>query len=195
MRRELSVLRQPTVLLAIATTVFASASVFTFFTYIVPLLEQVTGFTPSDVTLILFMIGVGLTIGITLGGRFADRGLIRALVVTLLLLAVIATLTALAADSKWAMLVAVLLWSVAAFAPVSGLQTRVVEEATAAPNLASSLNIGAFNLGNAGGALLGGVLIDAGFSLRLVPVAAGVVALVAVGTALLGGAHDRRTRP
>ena len=58
-----------------------------------------------------------------------------------------------------------------------------------------ALNIGAFNLGNASGALLGGVLIDAGFSLRLVPVAAGVVALAAVGTALLGGARDRRARP
>ncbi len=195
MRHEFSVLRQPAVLLAIATTVFASASVFAFFTYIVPLLEQVTGFTPSDVTLILFMIGVGLTIGITLGGRFADRGLMRALVVTLLLLGAITAAIALFADSRWPMLAMVFLWSMAAFAPVSGLQARVVEEATAAPNLASALNIGAFNLGNAGGALLGGVLIDAGFSLRLVPVAAGVVALAAVGTALLGGARDRRARP
>jgi MFS transporter, DHA1 family, inner membrane transport protein len=195
MRREFSVLRQPAVLLAIATTVFGSASVFTFFTYIVPLLEQVTGFTPSDVTLILFMIGVGLTIGITLGGRFADRGVMRALVIMLLTLAAVVAVVGLVAESKWAMLVAVFLWSTAAFAPVSGLQSRVVEEATEAPNLASALNIGAFNLGNAGGALLGGVLIDAGFSLRIVPLAAALVSLVAVGTALLGGARDRRPRP
>jgi DHA1 family inner membrane transport protein len=194
MRREFSVLRRPEVLLAIATTVFASASVFTFFTYIAPLLEQVTGFRPSDVTLILFMIGVGLTIGITLGGRFADRGMMRALVVTLLALAATVTLISLVAHSQFATVVAVFLWSVAAFSPVGALQARVVDKATEAPNLASTINIGAFNLGNAGGALLGGIVINQGFSLPTVPLAGAVVALVAVGTALLGAQRDRRSQ-
>ena len=71
---KLSVMRRPHVLLAIATTILSSASVFTLFTYIVPILQDVTGFTPAHVTLILFMIGIGLTFGITLGGKFSDRG-------------------------------------------------------------------------------------------------------------------------
>ncbi|HZP19678.1 MAG TPA: MFS transporter [Bauldia sp.] len=188
---EFSVLRRPSVLLAIATTVFASASVFTFFTYIVPLLEQVTGYAPSDVTLVLVMIGVGLTIGIQLGGRYADRGLMRAMIVTLMLLAATVTLISLAAHDKVLVAIAIFLWATAAFSPVSALQARVVEKATDAPNLASTLNIGGFNLGNAGGALLGGIVIDAGLPLASVPLFAALVALVAVATALIGRQRDR----
>jgi DHA1 family inner membrane transport protein len=80
----------------------------------------------------------------------------------------------------------------AAFGLVPGLQSRVVDKAKNAPNLASTINIGAFNLGNAGGAFLGGLVIDRGFSLPAVPVAAAIVALIGLGAAVLGAAHDRQ---
>jgi len=95
------------------------------------------------------------------------------------------------AHSQIAVTVAIFLWSVAAFAPVGALQARVVDKATEAPNLASTINIGAFNLGNAAGAFLGGIVIDAGFSLPTVPVAAALVALIGVATAAYGALLDR----
>ena len=94
--------------------------------------------------------------------------------------------------SKIATLVVVFLWAMAAFGLVPGLQSRVVDKATHAPNLASTLNIGAFNLGNAGGAFLGGLVIDRGFSLPAVPVAGAIVAAIAALTAIAGAAGDRR---
>ncbi len=191
MRRELSVLRQGDVLLAIATTIIASASTFTLFTYIVPLLQTVTGFTPSNVTLILFMIGIALTIGITLGGKFSDRGAMRAMITMLAVLVVSLAAVSLVAHSKVATLIVIFIWAMAAFGVVPGLQSRVVDKASHAPNLASTLNIGAFNLGNAGGAFLGGVIIDQGFSLPAVPLAGALVALVGLAAALLGAANDR----
>ncbi len=90
MRRELSALGEFDVLLAIATTVLAAASIFTLFTYIVPLLQELGGFTPSSITPILLMIGVGLTVGITLGGRFTDRHGMRASIAMLSVLAAVA---------------------------------------------------------------------------------------------------------
>jgi DHA1 family inner membrane transport protein len=191
MRHELSVLRKPDVVLAIATTVLASASIFTLFTYVVPLLQDVTGFTPSDVTLILFMIGIGLTAGITLGGKFSDRGPMRAMLTMLAALAISLLALPLVIHSKVATLMVVFVWAMAAFGLVPGLQSRVVDKARHAPNLASTLNIAAFNLGNAGGAFLGGVTIDQGFGLTAVPLAAATVAFLGFAAASAGALRDR----
>jgi DHA1 family inner membrane transport protein len=191
---EFKVLRQADVLIAISTTVLLSAATFTLFTYIVPLLQDVTGFAPSDITLILVMIGVGLTIGITLGGKFSDRGAMRAMIIMLAALVVAFALIPLFIHSKTATLVMIFVWSVVVFGTVPGLQSRVVEKAFAAPNFASTLNIGAFNLGNAGGAFLGGMVISFGLGLPAVPVAAAVVTLLAIATAVWGATRDRRSR-
>ena len=168
------------VLLAIATTVLTSASIFTLFTYIVPMLQDLTGFTPTNVTLILLMIGIALTIGITLGGKFSDRRGMRAMIAMLGVLARSLFVLPLVIHAKVATLVVVFVWAMAAFGLVPGLQSRVVDKARDAPNLASTLNIAGFNLGNAGGAFLGGVVIDQGWGLPAVPVA---------------GRHRRRGRP
>ncbi len=192
MRHELSVIRHPDVLLAIATTVLSAASIFTLFTYIVPLLQDVAGFTPANVTLILFMIGIALTIGITLGAKFSDRGAMRAMMTMLAVLGISLAVVPLVIHSKVATLVVVFIWAMAAFGLVPGLQSRVVDKAKHAPNLASTLNIGAFNLGNACGAFLGGLVIGQGFSLPAVPVAGAVVAAIALGAAALGATRDRR---
>lgn len=189
---EFTVLRRPNVLLAISTTVFTSASIFTLFTYIVPLLQDVTGFTPSNITLILFMIGVGLTIGITIGGKFSDRGPMRAMITMLALLVLTLAALPVVIHDKIATLVVLFLWAVVMFATVPGLQSRVVDKARDAPNLASTLNIGGFNLGNALGAFLGGLVIDQGWSLPTVPLAGAAVALIALATAVLGALRDRR---
>jgi MFS transporter, DHA1 family, inner membrane transport protein len=192
MRRELSVLRDADVLLAIATTVLSSASVFTLFTYIVPLLQEITGFTPANITLILFMIGIALTIGITLGGKFSDRGAMRAMITMLAVLAVSLLVLPLVIHSKTATLIVVFIWAMAAFGLVPGLQSRVVDKASHAPNLASTLNIAGFNLGNAAGAFLGGIVIDQGWGLPAVPIAGAIVAAVGVAAAVLGTLRDRR---
>ncbi len=192
MRHELSVLRQTDVLLAIATTILSSASVFTLFTYVVPLLQDVTGFTPANITLILFMIGIGLTIGITLGGRFSDRGPMRAMITMLAGMALTLLLLPLVIHIKAATLIVIFLWAMAAFGLVPGLQSRVVDKARHAPSLASTLNIAAFNLGNAGGAFLGGVVIDRGLGLTAVPLAGAVVAGLGIAAAIYGALRDRR---
>ncbi|MGF6775732.1 MFS transporter [Paraburkholderia sp. GAS334] len=175
---EVRVLKDPQVWIALMMTVLGFGGVFVVFTYIAPILEQVSGFTPRGVTLILVIFGVGLTIGNTIGGKLADRALMPSLTGILVALAVVMAIFAKTSHSQIAAAVTVFVWGIAAFATVPPLQMRVVEKATAAPNLASTLNIGAFNVGNAGGAWLGGLAIGHGYALDVLPwVAAGVTVL------------------
>jgi MFS transporter, DHA1 family, inner membrane transport protein len=178
--REVRVLKDPQVWMALAMTVVGFGGVFVVFTYIAPILEQVSGFSPRGVTLILVLFGVGLTIGNTVGGKLADRALMPSLMGILLALAVVMAIFTRTSHSQVAAAVTIFVWGIAAFATVPPLQMRVVEKATAAPNLASTLNIGAFNLGNAGGAWLGGLAIGHGMGLDALPWVAAVVSIAAL---------------
>ncbi len=191
-RREFAVARRPAVMLALLTTVLGWGCVFVLFTYIVPILEEVAGFAPRTVTIILFMLGVALTIGINVGGRLADRfGLKNALIGILIALAALSALFALAAHGPVPALIVLFLWGMAGFATVPPLQNGALERAREAPNIASALNVGAFNLANAGGAVIGGAVIDLGLGLTAVPLAAAVVALLGLAAALAGSPVER----
>ena len=154
----------------------ASISMFSVFTYITPLLENVTGLTPSGVTGVLLAIGLGLTIGNLIGAHFADRDLVSTVVDCFAgLILVLAALFALG-SSELAAIILLTLWGGLAFALVSPMQIWVVDAAKDAPNLASTLNQGAFNLGNAIGAWLGGTALTAGFGYGYLPLLGALIA-------------------
>ena len=176
---EVSVLGRPQVLLGLAMTVFGFAGLFVVFTYIQPILTRFTGFSEGAVSPILLVFGVGLAIGNVAGGKLADRGLAGALIGTLAALALVLLGLAAALSVKIPAIGLILLLGIAAFATVAPLQLRVLEAAgPSGRTLASSLNIAAFNLGNALGAWAGGVTIDRGLGLSALPlVAAGITAV------------------
>lgn len=176
-RQELAVLAQGPVLTALLLTVVSSSAMFTVFTYIVPILREQTQAGTTFVTAMLVLYGVGLAVGNYLGGRFADRALALTLLLSLLAVAVLLVLFAFAATSPLLVVPLVFGWGVASFALVPPLQTLVVQQACAAPNLAAAMNIGAFNLGNALGAAFGALVIDAGLSLHYVPLAGAATAV------------------
>jgi MFS transporter, DHA1 family, inner membrane transport protein len=194
---ELRVLTRGPVLGALGLTVIGSSAMFTVFTYIAPILQTQTHASLAFVTAMLVTYGVGLTVGNWLGGKFADKSVDRTLTVTLGSLSAI--LVAFAALMPFHAPVAVLvfLWGVASFALVPPLQVRVMAAAADAPNLASSVNIGAFNLGNAIGAALGGAVIAGGLGYPAVSLAG--AATSAIGLAMVlwsrrSGAREARER-
>jgi len=168
---ELKVLGRGSVLAALALTVIGSSAMFTVFTYITPILQEETGASIGFVTAMLVTYGVGLTVGNWLGGKFADRSQDRTLVVTLGSLAALLVAFAFAMPFAGISAVLIFFWGVASFALVPPLQMRVMAAASDAPNLASAVNIGAFNLGNAIGAALGGAVIGAGLGFPAVALA------------------------
>jgi DHA1 family inner membrane transport protein len=175
-RKELRVLARPVVLMALATTVMGSAAMFTVYTYIAPILTTLTGASGAFVTLALVLIGVGFTLGNGIGGKLADWSLDGATKIFLASLAVIMLALPLLFTSHWGALIGVVLWGAAAFAIVPPVQIRVMHAAAEAPGLASSVNVGAFNLGNAAGAAIGSAVISAGMGYAAVPVAGAVMA-------------------
>jgi MFS transporter, DHA1 family, inner membrane transport protein len=192
---EVRVLRDPQVWMALGMTVLGFGGVFVVFTYIAPLLEQVSGFSPHGVTLMLVLFGVGLTLGNTLGGKLADRALMPSLMGILAVLAVIMVIFTTTSHASVPAAITVFVWGIAAFATVPPLQMRVVEKAAAAPNLASTLNIGAFNMGNALGAWVGGLTIAHGAGLTALPWVAAAVALAALVLTWVAARLDARRAP
>lgn len=185
LRDELATIVRPQVLLGLLMTMLGFAGVFVVITFVQPLLTQVTGFGEAAVSPILLVFGGGMVVGNLLGGRLADRMATPALLGTLLALAVVLGAMTFALHSQVAMVAFVGVLGIAAFATVSPLQLRVLRHAEGAgQNLASSFNIAAFNLGNAAGAWLGGVVIEQGPGLPAVPWVAALVTLSGLGVAL-----------
>ncbi|MGI6856679.1 MFS transporter [Mesorhizobium sp. 1B3] len=194
-KRELAVLTRPAVLLAMATTVMGAGAMFTLYTYVAPILETLTGASDSFVTFGLALIGVGFTIGNWLGGRLADWSLDGATKIFLGALAAIMLVLPLAFGSHAGAAIGLLVWGAAAFAIVPPVQMRVMQAASEAPGLASSINVGAFNLGNALGAAIGAGVISLGLGYAAVPVAGGVLAAAGLVLVWLGSRKSRALRP
>ncbi len=171
---ELRVLSRGPVLAALALTVIGSSAMFTVFTYIAPILREQTHASLGFVTAMLVTYGLGLTLGNWLGGRFADKSVDRTLIVTLAALSAILVAFAVAMPFAVPTSILVFLWGIASFALVPPLQVRVMAAAGDAPNLASAMNIGAFNLGNAVGAAVGGAVIAGGLGYPAVSLAGAV---------------------
>ena len=179
--REVRVLGKTQVLLAMAISILGSASLFSVFTYITPILEDVSGLSPHGVTGALLLFGVGLTIGNIAGGYLADWKLMPSLIGILIALIGVLTLFSFTDHRFVPALLTVPVWGALAFALVPLLQTRVVDKASDAPSLASTLIQGTFNLGNAFGAWLGGDVILHGASYAALPWLGALIALLALG--------------
>ncbi|HTK03140.1 MAG TPA: MFS transporter [Bordetella sp.] len=193
--QELRTLGRPQVLLGFLMTVLGFGGVFAAFTYIAPILTQLAGFPDSAVSPILLLFGVGLVIGNTLGGKFADRRLMPTLIGTLLILALLQAVFTFTAHAQIAAAITIGLLGAAGFATVPPLQMRVLEKAAGAPNLASAFNIAAFNLGNAAGAWVGGLTIDHGPGLAALPWVASLMTAGGLLVALFSWRLDRRAQP
>jgi DHA1 family inner membrane transport protein len=192
LREEIRIIARPQVLLGLLMTVLGFGGMFTVYTYIQPLLTQVTGFADAAVSPILLVFGIGMIIGNLLGGRFADKRLVAALLLTLAALSLVMGLMTFVLHSPMGMVVFTGLLGATAFATVSPLQLWVLQKAEGAASLASSLNIGAFNLGNALGAWLGGVVISQGLGLDALPWVAALVPASAFAVAWFAISDERR---
>lgn len=193
-KKELAVLMRPQVLSALLTTVLGAGAMFTLYTYISPVLQSITHATPVFVTAMLVLIGVGFSIGNDPGGKLADRsvnGTLKGFLLLLLLLMVIMLAIPFLARNEFGAAISMVVWGAATFAVLPPLQMRVMRVASEAPGLSSSVNISAFNLGNALGAAAGGAVISAGLGYSFVPVMGAIVA----GLALLLVFMSARKQP
>lgn len=190
---EFKVLARPQVQLGLVMTVLGFGGIFAVFTFIQPILVELAGFSEAAVSPILLVFGAGLVVGNLLGGRWADRSLAPSLIGTVALLTVAMFASGLAFYSQAGAVIAAFVLGAAAFATVAPLQMWVLQQAGGAgQGLASSLNIAAFNLGNAFGAWLGGAVITQGLGYGAIAPVAALVPLVALALAVVAVSLERR---
>jgi predicted MFS family arabinose efflux permease len=193
---QLGVLRKPRLLLVYAMTTLGYGGSFVAFTFLAPILQQVAGFSASSVSLVMLLYGVSVAAGNIWGGKLADRhGPVRALQLVFALLALVLFALAFTAPHKVAVLATVLAWGAVAFGNVPGLQVYVVQRAHAdaprAVDVASGLNIAAFNVGIALGAWGGGIIVEH-LGLMATPWIGALVVGGALALTTLAGILDRR---
>lgn len=195
LRAELSAFGNVQVILAMAMTVLGFGGVFAAITYIAPMMTRVAGYSDGAVTWLLVLFGVGMFAGNLIGGRFADRNLMPMLFVTLGALSIVLFTFTVTAHNQVLAAISIMLVGALGFATVPPLQKRILDQAHGAPTLASAVNIGAFNLGNALAAWLGGIVIAAGLGYTAPNWVGGLLAGSALGLAVLSAALERRPAP
>ena len=191
--REFRTLGRQQIVTSLAIATLTMIGQYSLFTYIAPLLLEVTGLDTATLPWMLLLYGVGSTIGVFIGGRLADWKLMPSLIGILATQALAFTLVYLVSPNPWIMTVAVLLWGGVNFAFGSPLQSRILAWAADAPNLASALIPSCFNIGIAIGAVLGATLLEAGFGYRNLPLIGTVALVLAMGIAVLSYVWERRS--
>ncbi|GAA3713034.1 MFS transporter [Oceanisphaera sediminis] len=193
--QQLGVLTQPRLLLVYAMTAVGYGGTFVAFTYLAPILEQVAGFESAAIGLIMLVYGVSVAVGNIWGGRLADRlGPIKALYIIFSALALVLLVFTFTAGHQLAAVLTVLIWGAFAFGNVPGLQVYVVQLAEKhtphSVDVASGLNIAAFNVGIAFGSVMGGVIIER-MSLTDTPWVGALIVVLALLLTLWSGALDK----
>ncbi|MCW4627546.1 MULTISPECIES: MFS transporter [Marinomonas] len=179
-KTELKAIMQPAALRAFATTVMCAGSMFTLYTYITPVMQTLAQATDNTIATMLMLVGIGFTLGNYVSGKITDKSPDLALFVFLALQVLVLLMFRFTATTTMGAGLTVLLWGTVIFGSGPPLQMQVMKIADQAPGLASSINIGAFNLGNALGAALGGLVISIGFGFDWIPGAAAILSFLAL---------------
>ncbi len=193
---QLQVLTEPRLLMVYAKTALGYGGSFIAFTYLAAILQDVSGFSTDHIALLMLLYGVSVAVGNIWGGKLADKkGPVAALKLIFLGLAAVLLLLSFTAPHPVLAALTVLLWGAVAFGNVPGLQLYVVRQAKIytpkAVDVASGLNIAAFNLGIAFGAWAGGVVVSQ-FGLMYTPWIGALIVLLAFALTHHSGKLDQK---
>jgi MFS transporter, DHA1 family, inner membrane transport protein len=175
---QLGAFRNPQLLASLLITTLGWAGFMTFYGYIAPVAEQVAHFARADLTWILVVVGLGLVLGNALGGKSADANLSRALKIWPAAMIAALIVVGLLAPYQWPFVAAAFVFGIVSFANVPPMQMRVMKHGGAAPELAATANISAFNIANALGGIIGGIVVDSALGAAAIPFAAAVVPVI-----------------
>src|SRR5712672_153283 len=178
-RGQLRAFTDRNLIASLAITILGWVGFMTFYGYIAPV-ARVAGFSAADQTWVLVIVGFGLIIGNLLGGRTADANLRLPLTLWPAAMIVSLIVVGFVASFKLPFLTAAFVFGVASFANVPPMQMRVMKYGKAAPELAATANISAFNIANALGGLIGGAIVDSSFGASAIPFAAAVIPAIAL---------------
>jgi MFS family permease len=183
LKDQLKVLKNPSILLVLAITALGYGGTFVSFTYMAPLLENISGFSADATSLLLLIYGIAIALGNVIGGKVANKKPIKALMIMFVLQALVLLVLSFTVFNKIATVITLFAMGILAFSNVPGLQLYVVQMAEkylpGTEDVASALNIAAFNVGIAIGAFIGGHVVESALGIQATPWVGAV--LVAIG--------------
>lgn len=193
LRNEVRVLGRQQVWTCLIIMLMLMLCQFVPYTYIAPLLQEVTGLDASMVPWVLLLNGLGATAGVFIGGKLSSRHLMPSLIALLALQAVVLVAIYLASPYPLPMVAALTVWGGVNFAIGTPIQTRILSWTADAPNLASSLIPSGFNVGIAIAASVGAMMLNAGFPYRSLPLVGVGSMIVAALVAAASYAWEKRS--
>ncbi len=177
-KAQLMAFKNPMLLISLAITAFAWSGFMTLYGYLAPIAMHITGYGEEAVTWILVIVGVGLIIGNTLGGRSSDNNLSKASMFWAVAMIVSLLVVGMVVENKILFVAAAFIFGITSFANVPAMQLRVMKHGGEGQELAATANISAFNLANAFGGFLGGMVLDSHFGADMIPYAAVVIPVI-----------------
>ena len=177
-KAQLMAFKNPMLLISLAITAFAWSGFMTLYGYLAPIAMHITGYGEEAVTWILVIVGVGLIIGNTLGGRSSDNNLSKASMFWAVAMIVSLLVVGMVVENKILFVAAAFIFGITSFANVPAMQLRVMKHGGEGQELAATANISAFNLANAFGGFLGGMVLDSHFGAGMIPYAALVIPVI-----------------
>ncbi|MFF6809522.1 MFS transporter [Streptomyces sp. NPDC012403] len=193
-RHELRAMGNRQVAIGLAVAVVGFGGFFAVYSYLVPILTNVTGISDSSTTLVLALYGVGMTLGTLVAGPLTDRALRPTLYAGLALLAAALVTFSFTVHSTWSALVTITFIGALGAFITTPVQMLLMAKAKDAPTMAAASNHSAFNLANAGGAWLGGLALSAGWGWTSPALVGAALAVAGLGLALTGGLLNRDGR-
>lgn len=190
-RHELRAMGNRQVAIGLAVAVVGFGGFFAVYSYLVPILTNVTGISDASTTLVLALYGVGMTLGTLIAGPLTDRALRPTLYAGLALLAAALVTFSFTVHSLWPALVTITFIGALGSLITTPVQMLLMAKAKDAPTMAAASNHSAFNLANAGGAWLGGLALSAGWGWTSPALVGAVLAVAGLGLAVTGGMLNR----
>ncbi|MGF1745718.1 MFS transporter [Vibrio minamisatsumaniensis] len=194
-KTQLLAFKNPMLLISLAITAFAWSGFMTLYGYLAPIAMHITGYSQESVTWILVIVGVGLIIGNTLGGRSSDKNLGKASMFWAIAMIVSLVIVGLVVGNKILFVAAAFVFGVASFANVPAMQLRVMNHGGEGQELAATANISAFNLANAFGGFLGGIVLDSQLGAGMIPFAAVVVPIIGLFLIVKANRAEKQSTP
>ncbi|WAZ25519.1 MFS transporter [Streptomyces cinnabarinus] len=194
-RHELRAMGNKQVFIGLATAVVGFGGFFAFYSYLVPMLTNITGLSDSSTTLVLALYGVGMTLGTLVAGPLTDRALRPTLYGGLALLSAALVLFWFTVHSTVPALITIVVIGAMGALITTPVQILLMAKAKDAPTMAAASNHSAFNLANAGGAWLGGLAISAGWGWSSPVLVGAALGVAGLGLAFMGGRMDRGGEP
>ncbi|MFK0158660.1 MFS transporter [Streptomyces sp. NPDC090493] len=194
-RQELRAMGNRQVVIGLATAVVGFGGFFAVYSYLVPMLTHLTGLSDASTTWVLALYGVGMTLGTLVAGPLTDRALRPTLYAGITLLGAALVTFYFTVHSTVPALVTVTFIGAMGALVTTPVQMLLMLNAKDAPTMAAASNHSAFNMANAAGAWLGGLVISAGWGWAAPNLVGAALAAAGLGLAVTGGLLDRGNRP